>query len=115
MKKVSQVTAAAVATAVALVLGSTMSFADDANKPQVSAAAGKDLQAAQKDMQAHKWDDMITELDKVKSNPKKNEYDEHVMNELYYYAYASKKQFQEATGPLERIIASKFTPQSEVK
>ena len=115
MKKVSQVTAAAIATAVALVLGSTMSFADDAAKPQVSAAAGKDLQAAQKDMQAHKWDDMIAELDKVKSNPKKNEYDEHVMNELYYYAYASKKQFQEATGPLERIIASKFTSQTEVK
>jgi tetratricopeptide (TPR) repeat protein len=37
------------------------------------------------------------------------------MNELYLYVYASRKQFQEATGPLERIIASKFTPPSELK
>ena len=127
MKKVLKVTAAGVATAVALVLGSTISgnllpglvaaaVADDAaGKPQVSAAAGKDLQAAQKAMQARKWDDMLAELDKVKANPKKNEYDEHVMNELYLYVYASRKQFQEATGPLERVIASKYTPASEVK
>lgn len=114
MKKVSKVAAVSCAAAVAMVLGSTLSVADDA-KPQVSAAAGKDLQAAQKDMQAHKWDDMLAELDKVKSNPKKNEYDEHVMNELYLYLYASKKQYQEATGPLEKVIASKFTPASEVK
>ncbi len=109
------VTVASVGVAVALVLGSTLSFADDAAKPQVSAAAGKDLMAAQKDMQAHKWDDMLAELDKVKANPKKNEYDEHVMNELYLYVYASRKQYQEATAPLEHIIASKFTPASEVK
>ena len=125
MKKVSKAAAAGVGAAVAIMLGSALSgtlvpglvataAAEDA-KPQVSAAAGKELQAAQKAMQARKWDEMLAELDKVRSNPKKNEYDEHVMNELYYYAYASRKQFQEATGPLERIIASKFTPQSEVR
>jgi hypothetical protein len=114
MKKVSKVAAATCAAAVAMLLGSAMAGADDA-KPQVSAAAGKDLVAAQKDMQARKWDDMIAELDKVKANPKKNEYDEHVMNELYLYVYASRKQYQEATGPLEHVIASKFTPASEVK
>src|SRR5580693_2832831 len=108
MNKVVKV---AVASAVAMVLGSTVAVADDA-KPQVSIAAGKDLQEAQKDMQAHKWDEMLTVLDKVKNNPKKNEYDEHVMNEFYATAYANKKQYQEATGPLEKIIASKFTPPS---
>jgi tetratricopeptide (TPR) repeat protein len=111
MNKVVKV---AVASAVAMVLGSTVAVADDA-KPQVSIAAGKDLQEAQKDMQAHKWDEMLTVLDKVKNNPKKNEYDEHVMNEFYATAYANKKQYQEATGPLEKIIASKFTPPSELK
>jgi tetratricopeptide (TPR) repeat protein len=116
MKKVSKVAVATIGAAVALVLGSTLSFADDAaGKPQVSAAAGKDLMAAQKDMQARKWDDMLQELDKVKANPKKNDYDEHVMNELYLYVYASRKQFQEATVPLEHLIASKYTPPGELK
>jgi tetratricopeptide (TPR) repeat protein len=111
MNKVVKV---AVASAVAMVLASTVAVADDA-KPQVSIAAGKDLQEAQKDMQAHKWDEMLTVLDKVKNNPKKNEYDEHVMNEFYVTAYAQKKQYQEATGPLEKIIASKFTAPAELK
>jgi hypothetical protein len=128
MNKVAKV---AVAGAVAMALGSTMSGSllrgyvgavaaedakpADAAKPQVSAAAGKDLQEAQKDMQAQKWDDMLVVLDKVKGNPKKNDYDEHVMNEFYVTAYANKKQLQQATGPLEFLIASKFTPPDELK
>ena len=126
MNKVAKV---AVAGAVAMVLGSTLSggllpgyvataaAADDAKaaKPQVSAAAGKDLQEAQKDMQAQKWDDMLTVLDKVKNNPKKNDYDEHVMNEFYVTAYANKKMLKEATGPLEYLITSKFTPPDELQ
>jgi tetratricopeptide (TPR) repeat protein len=127
----NKVAKVAVAGAVAMVLGSTMSgrllpgyvtaaAADDAKpadtaKPQVSAAAGKDLQEAQKDMQAQKWDDMLVVLEKVKNNPKKNDYDEHVMNEFYVTAYANKKQLQEATGPLEFLITSKFTPPDELK
>ena len=47
-------------------------------------------------MQAQKWDDMLVVLQKVKDNPKKNDYDEHVMNEFYITAYANKKQLQEA-------------------
>ena len=85
----NKVAKVAVAGAVAMVLGSTMSgrllpgyvaaaAAEDAKpadtaKQQVSAAAGKDLQEAQKDMQAQKWDDMLVVLDKVKNNPKKND------------------------------------------
>ena len=127
MNKLAKV---AVGGAVAMVLGSPLSggllpgcvataaAADaksDTPKPQVSAAAGKDLQEAQKDMQAQKWDEMLAVLEKVKNNPKKNEYDEHVMNEFYVTAYANKKQLQEATGPLEYLIASKFTPPDELK
>ena len=127
MNKVAKV---AVAGAVAMVLGSTMSgsvlpgyvaaaAADDAKKdapkPQVSAAAAKDLQEAQKDMQAQKWDEMLVALDKVKNNPKKNDYDEHVMNEFYVTAYANKKQLSDATGPLDFLISSKFTPPDELQ
>lgn len=117
----------AVAGAVAMVLGSALSgtvlsgvvavaAADEAPaKPQVSAAAGKDLQAAQKAVQAQDWDKALAELEKVRNNPKKNEYDEYVMNEFYISAYASKKQLQQATGPLEAIIGSKFMPPDELK
>jgi hypothetical protein len=126
MNKIAKV---AVAGAVAMVLASAMSgnllpgyvaiaAADDAKpdaKPQVSAAAGKDLQEAQKDMQAQKWDDMLVALDKVKNNPKKNDYDEYVMNEFYVTAYANKKQLAQAAGPLEFLINSKFIPPDEQK
>jgi len=111
MNKVAKI---AVASAVAMVLGSSMVVADDA-KPQNSVAAGKDLQAALKDMHDRKWDDMLGELDKVKNNPKKNEYDDHVMNELYAVAYQNKKQNQESLAAVERIIVSKYTPAEEVK
>ncbi len=111
MNKVAKI---AVASAVAMVLASSMVVADDA-KPQNSIAAGKDLQAALKDMHERKWDEMLADLDKVKSNPKKNEYDEHVMNELYATAYTQKKQLQEASQAVEHLIASKYTPPEEMK
>ncbi len=53
-------------------------LAADAPPPavgHVSPEAGKDLQAAQKAMEAEKYDDALAALDKVKANPKKNEYD----------------------------------------
>ena len=108
-----------------MVLGSTVSgsllpglvsaAAADDGKPTNTIAAGKNLQAALKDMQARKWDDMVADLDKVKSDPKKNEYDEHIMYELYVTAYTNKKQLQEAAAAVEHLIGSKFTPAEEVK
>ena len=86
-------------------------------KPQVSASAGKDLQAAQKALneQPPKYDEVLASLDKVKNNAKKNEYDEYVMNEFYVSTYAGQKKLQEATGPLEAIMASKYMPPDELK
>ena len=71
MKKVFNV---ALTAAVAALLASTLpAFADDAappsNKPQVSIAAGKDLQAAQKALAAKRYDEVVGDLDKVKANP----------------------------------------------
>jgi TolA-binding protein len=112
----------AVAGAVAMVMFSTMpALADDApaappsDKPQVSIAAGKDLQAAQKALTARRYDEVLTELDKVKANPKKNAYDEFLMNEFYFTAYAAMKKYQEAEGPLEAAMASKYMPPGELK
>ena len=105
------------AAAVAL-LGSTPTFADDAApsaKPQVSIAAGKDLQAAQKALTAKRYDDVLTELDKVKANSKKNDYDEYLMNLFYSTTYIAQKKYQQALPPLEASMASKFMPPADLK
>ncbi len=116
MNKVSKF---ALAAAAAALLGSTMStFADDApasGKPQVSIAAGKDLQAAQKALSAKRYDDVLTELDKVKANPKKNDYDEYLMNLFYSTTYIAQKKYQQALPPLEASMASKYMPPADLK
>jgi hypothetical protein len=112
----------AVAAAVALVLGTALPVqAADAPatssgpKPQVSAAAGKDLQAAQKALADQKYDEVLADLDKVKNNPKKNDYDDYVMNEFLVSTYAGQKKLEEAVVPLEAIMASKYMPPDELK
>ncbi len=119
MNKVSRFGAAG---AVAVLLGSIPAvWAADAPssapKPQVSAAASKDLQAAQKALNATppNYDEVLSDLEKVKNNPKKNEYDEYVMNEFYVSAYAGQKKLKEAAEPLEAVMASKFMPPDELK
>ncbi len=103
----------------AVTLGGVMSaIADDAapsSKPQVSIAAGKDLQAAQKALAGRRYDEVLADLDKVKANPKKNDYDEYLMNLFYYTAYAGQKKYQQAVASLEAIMASKYLPASELK
>jgi hypothetical protein len=86
-------------------------------KGQVSAAAGKDLQAVQKALNSTppKYDEALAGLDKVKNNPKKNEYDEYVMNEFYVSTYAGQKKLEEAAAPLEAIMVSKYMPPDELK
>jgi tetratricopeptide (TPR) repeat protein len=108
------------AVAVAAALGNTVSaLADDAAPPpphaQVSAAAGKDLKAANQAVTDKKYEEAIADLEKVKANPKKNEYDEYVMNELAVNAYAGLKRYPEAEVALESIIASKYMPADELK
>ena len=104
----------AVAGAVALVLGSTMALADDA-KPTVSAAAGKDLIATQKALQAKNYDEALADLEKVKAIPKKNDYDEFLVSEFSFSAYAGQKKLKEAFPPLEAAMASKYMSPEELK
>ncbi len=110
----------AVATAVAVVLGNSVSaLADDAPAPppkgQVSAAAGKDLQAAQKALQAQKYDEVLADLEKVKNNPKKNDYDDYAMNQFYYSTYVAQKKLKEAEPALEALLDSKYMQPDEKK
>src|ERR1700722_2037747 len=108
----------ALAAAVAVALGNTVSArAEDAAPPkgQVSAAAGKDLKAAQAALNEKKFDEALADLDKVRNNPKKNDYDDYVMNELAVNAYAGVKKYPEAEAALEATMASKFMPPDELK
>jgi hypothetical protein len=108
----------AVAGAVALVLGSTLALADDAKpdaKPAVSAAAAKDLIAAQKALQAKSYEEVLTDLARVRDLPKKNDYDDFLTNEFTFSAYAGEKKFAEAFPPLEAAMASKYITPDELK
>jgi Tetratricopeptide repeat len=116
MKKLSRL---ALTAAVAVVLGSAaVALADSPPPPkgQVSNAAAKDLQAAQKAIQQDKnYDAGIASLDKVKANTHTNEYDQYVMDVLYFGAYAGQKKYDEAEPYLELMIASKYLPPDELK
>ena len=103
--------------AMVLVLGSAgVGFADSPPaKPQVSNAAAKDLQAAQKAIGDKNYDAALASLDKVKANSKKNEYDEYVMDEFYFTAFAGQQKYDQAEAPLEAAIASKYMPPDELK
>lgn len=114
MNKVLKV---AIAGAVAMVLGNSVVFAQEAQsgKAQNSASGGKGLQAAQKALAAGKYQDVLAELDKVKADPKKNEYDEYIMNQFYVSTYLALKKNQDAEGALEAVINSKYLPPAELK
>ena len=86
----------------------TQPAAMPAPKPHVSAAAGKDLQAAQKALAEKKYDEALAALDSVMANPGKNEYDEYVMNRFYYTIYVAQHRLQEAEPLMEASLNSKF-------
>ncbi len=84
-------------------------------KPQVSAAAAPDLLAAQKAYKANNFDDALAQLDKVKNNSKKSDYDEYVMNQFYASIYNTQNKPQQAEAAIEVLMASKYMPPDELK
>ena len=111
----------AVAGAVALALGGVvagtfasglvsvaMAADEKAEKPQVSAAAGPDLQAAQKAIAAGKMSEALDSLNKVAANAKKNEYDTYAMNSMLMQVYSKEGKQTELVKPLEALLASKY-------
>ena len=65
----NKVVSIAVTGAMALMLVGTAVVAED--KPMNTLAAGKDLQAAMKDMQAHKWDETIRSWTRSRTIPRR--------------------------------------------
>lgn len=107
----------ALSAVVSMVLGSAL--AADAPpapaKPVVSAASAKDLQAAQKALNDKKYDEALAALEKAKANPKKSDYDDYVISEFTFTAYAGQKNYDAAEAPLEAAMASKYMPPDELK
>ena len=114
MNKVAKLAAAAVV--IVALAGLPAAFAADAPKgPQVSAASGKDLVAAQKALNAQKYDEALAALDKVKAIPKKTEYDEFVMNQFYYNAYIAQKKLDLARTEVELLLQSQYMQPEDKK
>ena len=107
---------AAVAIALGTAVTATLSFApavalaDDAPaKPTVSAAAGKELQAAQKAIAAKDYATALQHLDTVQAlGAKRNEYDTYAMNEFYIQAYSGTGKQAEAAKAAETVLGSKY-------
>jgi hypothetical protein len=78
------------------------------SQSHVSAAAGKDLQEAQKALGEKQYDTALAVLDRVKGNPGKSEYDVFLMNRFYYSVYVALHNYQDAEQPLEATLNSRF-------
>jgi tetratricopeptide (TPR) repeat protein len=103
-------------TSVVSLVPTRSATAADEKKPSVSKDLAKTLKAAQEAVQAKppKYQDALAKLKEADSNPKKTDYDEHVINELSAFAYAHTNQYPEAAKANEALINDKFTEQSEM-
>ncbi len=90
-------------------LGLALVPAHGADKPTVSRAFGKPLQAAQKDEQKGDFRAALAELDKARALPKPTPYETHAINELALYAYAKTKNFPAAAQAMEATLGDGFT------
>ncbi len=83
--------------------------AHSADKPTVSRAFGKPLQAAQKDESKGDFRAALAELDKARALPKPSPYETHAINELALYAYVRTKNYAAAAQAMEATIGDGFT------
>lgn len=105
---------ATLAAALSLGLGSVAHSADQ-SKHTVSREIGKNLQKAQQDEGKGKYKDAIDELKQADMYSKKTPWDQHIINELYIYAYVKTHDYEDALKPLEATIDDGFTDPAQVK
>jgi len=84
-----------------------------ADAKQNSKVAGPVLKAAKASLDAKKYSDAIAKLKEVQGLSGKNAYDEHLTNEMLYFAYARSNNYAEAAKVLEGTLDSQFVPKSE--
>ena len=106
------------ALALSAVLACAVGFAPTtpafaADKPQNSKAAGNALKAAKASLDAKKYADAINKLKDAQNISGKNDYDEHLINEMLSYAYVKTNNLPEAAKVIEASLDSKYTSASD--
>ncbi|HVY65265.1 MAG TPA: hypothetical protein VHH11_10645 [Gammaproteobacteria bacterium] len=106
------------ALALSVVFACTLGFAPvspaaAADKPMNTKAGGKALQAAKASLDAKKYQDAIAKLKEIQNLPGKNDYDEHLANEMLSYAYVKTNNLAEAAKVIEADLDSKYNSASD--
>jgi tetratricopeptide (TPR) repeat protein len=102
----------------ALILGSaTPSLAADKDDPKhtVTRELAQPLTQARADVEKRKYTEAIAKLKGADANPKKTPWDQHIINELFLYAYASTNNYVDAAKTMEATIKDGFTDPAETK
>ncbi|MGH8150513.1 MAG: tetratricopeptide repeat protein [Steroidobacteraceae bacterium] len=80
-----------------------------AEKPTVTRAFGRPLQAANKALHAGKYQEALQDLAKARALPKPSPYDTHIINELALYAYVKTHDYANAAKAMEATLNDGFT------
>ena len=102
------------AVAVACVLAApNFAFSADKSKGQeISRVIAKQMNEAQKDMQAGKWSDMITQLDSAEQASGLTTYDKKTIYDFKGFAYIKLNKLKEAEASYEQAVATGgYTPE----
>lgn len=82
-------------------------------KPQNSKAAGPVLKAAKASLDGKRYQDAIAKLREAQGISGKNAYDEHLINEMFIFAYARTNQLAESAKVMEATLDSQYVSASE--
>jgi TolA-binding protein len=82
-------------------------------KAQNSKVAGPVLKAAKTALDAKKYQEAIAKAKEAQGLSGKNAYDDHLANEMLYFAYARTQQYADAARVLEATLDSEYLPKSE--
>jgi tetratricopeptide (TPR) repeat protein len=88
--------------------------AKNAPKHTVSKAEAKPLKAAQDALQAKKYPEALAHLKEAEAISGKSPWDEHVINELYSFAYARTNDLPNAAKAIEATVNDGFTEPGEI-
>jgi hypothetical protein len=102
---------AALFLGVAAVGGSSVAAAaDEAGQPQVSGKIAKLLKAAQDANAAKNYTEAVARLKEAQAFSPRSAYDDYVINSLLFQAYGGQNDLADATGPMEAVASSSYSP-----
>jgi tetratricopeptide (TPR) repeat protein len=106
--------ASALALAVGLALHPGASSAADAPKKEISHIIGKEMQAAQKALQAQQWQEALKDLDEAEQKPGITAFDKFKIHDFKGFAEFRLSKYKEAEADFEEALASgEYTPEEK--